>query len=79
MGANFGMLTTKNTFGDINFVVNLNVYNVTSKVFWLKKLWQVYGNLPNLPMFTPSKVPSIYGKCFSFNFVSVWLLIGHRS
>ena len=28
MGANFGMLTTKNTFGDIIFVVNLNVYNV---------------------------------------------------
>ena len=28
MGANFDELTTKNTFGDINFVVNLNVYNV---------------------------------------------------
>ena len=28
MGANFGKLTIKTTFGDINFVVNLNVYNV---------------------------------------------------
>ena len=48
----------KNTFGDINFG-KLEMFIILNKVFWLKKLWQIYGNLPYPPMFPPSKV-SLY-------------------
>ena len=58
---NFGeckiwQLRYKNTFGDFG---ELKCNVISNKVFWRKNLWQIYGNLPNLPMFPPYKV-SLY-------------------
>ena len=55
MGANFAEFAAKSV-REINIVANLNAYLVLNKVFWLKKLWGIYGHSPNPPMFPPSKV-----------------------
>ena len=57
----------KNTVGEINFgkFERLLCYLVLNKVFWLKKVWRIYGHLPNPPMFPPSKVSlhTVYADC----------------
>ena len=59
VGANFYEPTTK-THLVRNFLW-IWMFIITNKVFWLKKLWWIYGNSPNPPMFAPSKVfPSIW-------------------
>ena len=68
IGGNFGgcklwRIRYKNTFGEINFgkFEHLYCYLVLNKVFWQKKLWQIYGRSQSVNVSTLQSFPP-YGK-----------------